>query len=110
MNDELVNAKATIVSKLLVIAHYPDNGPFRPSVGIILGESPRTSRPVNLKLGGLLNCALRNSSGSANRMESLNFEGSDHQHRLRRVPVRRSQRSSVPEFTPVLFRELRIRP
>lgn len=53
MNDELVNAKASVVSKLLVIAPYSADRPNR-RCGVQTGEIPRQNRSAEDNSGGLL--------------------------------------------------------
>ena len=53
MNDELVNARASVVSKLLVIAPYSAGRPDRHS-GVQTGQKPRQNRSAEDNSGGLL--------------------------------------------------------
>ena len=53
LNDELVTARAAVVSKLLVIAPYSADLSRRQS-GVQTGEKPRRNRSAEINSGGLL--------------------------------------------------------
>ncbi len=62
LNDELVTAKAAVVSKLLVIAPYSAHGVSNPRPGVSKGERSRQVRNPNFGSGDLVHRALSSSN------------------------------------------------
>ena len=83
MNDELVTAKAAVVTKLLVIAPYSAHGLTRPTNGVSIGKSHRQRRPARKNVAGPLCCAVLNVSRSASNKNRSGCEGRHHQCDLR---------------------------
>lgn len=69
MNDELGDAKASVVSKLLVIAPYSAYGLIRSLNGVSKGKSPQQIRSANLKLAGPVCCALPTTPGNNKKIQ-----------------------------------------